>query len=108
MENKTCGECKHLNRDLAFCRACGAKWHKGIDVANCKYFEEITLPTNGDRVRTMCNEILLQYVCLLPCEICPAKKIKKCNKNTWDGSTRCQQNWLNWLNAPEESEVEDE
>jgi hypothetical protein len=51
METKTCGECKHLNRELAFCRACGAKWLNENDGASCKYFEKITPPTNGDKIR---------------------------------------------------------
>ena len=55
---KTCGECKHLNRELAFCRACGARWLNKNDGANCKYFEKITPPTNGDKIRQMSNEKL--------------------------------------------------
>ena len=51
MKNKTCGECKHLNRELAFCRACGAKWLKDSDGANCQYFEQKTPATNGDVIR---------------------------------------------------------
>lgn len=49
-KNKTCGECKHLNKELAFCRACGAKWLNDSDGANCKYFEKTTPPTLFHRI----------------------------------------------------------
>lgn len=52
MKNKTCRECKHLNRELAFCRACGAKWLNDSDGANCQYFEQKILPTNGEKINT--------------------------------------------------------
>ena len=114
MKNKTCGECKHLNRDLAFCRACGAKWISVKDVVNCKYFEEITQPTNGDRIRQMSNEELAEML------VYPVKPINV-NGNIYYEFTSClllgksypmreQAVFLTerQLNAPAESEGEDE
>lgn len=49
--SKKCIDCKHLNKELAFCRACGAKWLKETDGENCKYFEKITSPTLFDRIK---------------------------------------------------------
>ena len=64
MKNKTCGDCKHLNRELAFCRACGAKWLKDTDGANCKYFEKITPRTVFDHitqsVETLAEKLVYQ------------------------------------------------
>ena len=111
MERKTCGDCifYHGIRDDAGICALTDEFEQTCDfVYSCKSFSPAPPITNGDKIRTMCNDVLLQYVCLLPCEICPAKKIKGCNKDTWDGTTKCQQNWLDYLNAPAESEVENE
>ena len=98
---KTCGECKHLNKELAFCHKCGAKWIKETDGVNCKYFEKITPPTNGDKIRQMSNEELAKlrvYHCPpVPAEFCKGTDTVKCVK--------C---WLAWLNAPAESEGESE
>jgi hypothetical protein len=86
--NKNCGDCKHLNRDLAFCRACGAKWLKETNGANCKYFEEITPPTNGDKIRQMSNEELVDAL------------IDICHKFF----VMSHEAVLSYLNAPAESE----
>lgn len=67
MKNKTCGECKHLNRELAFCRACGAKWISIKDATNCKYFEQIQPPTLFDRI-TGSPETLAQELVTLDCD----------------------------------------
>jgi hypothetical protein len=100
LNNKTCGECKNLNRELAFCRACGAKWLNESDGANCKYFERKTKPTNGDMIRQMSNMELAQKFGYP----CPPKIKKKCRPF----DEECFECWLAWLNAPAESEVEDE
>ena len=103
---KTCGECKHLNRELAFCRACGAKWLNDSDGANCKYFEKLTPPTNGDRIRRGGNQKLLGYRSTHKCDICiyaaPIDVTPACNRP--DGKS-CMDGMESWLNAPAESGV---
>ena len=107
MNNKTCGECKHLNRELAFCRACGAKWIKETDGANCKYFEAILPPTNGDKIRQGGDDELIDFadgIWRRMCHYCVYSKDKSCvdkTGNCWEGVKA-------WLNAPAESEGEDE
>lgn len=103
MENKICVECKHLNRELAFCRACGVGWLKETDGANCKYFEKKQPPTNGDRIRQMSNEELVDVFCyfdMRKCGFC------LCEKYCTTGC--CADALSAYLNAPAESEVKDE
>lgn len=101
MNNKTCGECQWYDYHHLLCVVGGDV--KPTDCV-CDSFIPIKR-TNGDKIRQMSNEELLQYLAMLPCEICPVtKRINGCEKNTWDGETRCQQNWLDWLNATAESE----
>lgn len=96
---KTCGECKHLNRDLAFCRACGAKWINIKDGTNCKYFEQIQPPTNGDRIRQGGDDELIDFadgIRRRMCHYCVYSKDKSCvdkTGNCWEGVRA-------WLNAP--------
>lgn len=45
-----CEECKHLNKELAFCRACGAKWLNDKDGENSKYFEQKQPQSIFDRI----------------------------------------------------------
>lgn len=102
MKNKTCGECKHLNKELAFCRACGAKWLNETDGANCEYFEQKQPPTNGDKIRQMSNKELAKFLSAMTfCAGCPARN-DKCNG---DDNKVCRRNWREYLNAPAESEV---
>lgn len=106
MTNKTCGECKHLNRELAFCRACGAKWLKDTDGANCKYFEKITKPTNGDKIRQMSDEELALMIVpkVMFCDGCPVKceenaipLIDECPFGTDNIKNICVQRVIAWL-----------
>ena len=118
MKNKTCGECKHLNRELAFCRACGAKWLNENDGASCKYFEKLTPPTNGDRIRQGSDKELVLYKHTWSCEVCiyhDKKDLKKHCKRPHEKV--CLDGMIAWLNAPagtdnnvpaKESEVKDE
>lgn len=98
MSNKTCGECKHLNRDLAFCRACGAKWLKENDGANCKYFEQKQPPTNGDKIRQMTNSQLSKFLA----------RLAVCNVCFPDSPKGDRKYWYDWTFAPAESEGRDE
>lgn len=107
MKTKTCGECKHLNRELAFCRACGAKWLRDIDGANCKYFEKQTPPTNGDVIRQGGDRALAHFKSEHKCDVCayaaPLDHAPACQRP--EGKS-CFDGMLEWLNAPAESERE--
>lgn len=107
---KTCGECKHLNRELAFCRACGAKWIKETDGASCKYFEKKTPPTNGDKIIAGGMRAIAEFQQHLSCTNCVYFSVKMagqefCHKP--DDKT-CTDGIEAWLNAPAESEGEDD
>lgn len=96
---KTCGECKHLNRELAFCRACGARWLNDNDGANCRYFEQKTPPTNGDRIRQGGDDALIDFadgIRRRMCHYCVYYKDKACVDKTGD----CWEGIRAWLNAP--------
>lgn len=111
---KTCGECKHLNKELAFCRACGAKWIKETDGASCKYFEKKTPPTNGDKIIAGGMRAIAELGCGNKCARCIYSTYEEdvgfgeagwtCNcpkdKSCADGIEA-------WLNAPAESEGEE-
>ncbi|MBO5680372.1 MAG: hypothetical protein J6T08_01545 [Lentisphaeria bacterium] len=104
---KTCGECKHLNKELAFCRACGAKWIKETDGANCKYFEQIQPPTNGDVIRQGGNRALAEFHGKLACDVCAYRYDHRCIAPQGKPLT-CVDGIEAWLNAPAESEGKDE
>ena len=107
MTNKTCGECRFHNTeydrhgrgkcyytDNWYLPSCGA----------CKAFKEAyhagTL-TNGDRIRQMDNAETAEFFGFAVL-ICPPIRGRKPD-NCPDGCKEC---WLNWLNAPAESEGE--
>ena len=107
MTNKTCGECKHLNRELAFCRACGARWLNDNDGASCKYFEKLTPPTNGDRIRQGGDKSLITFATEWSCFHCAYRNRIKSECEKPEGKD-CFDGMLEWLNAPAESEGKDE
>lgn len=96
-ENKTCGECRYHknNRCMLPCHTIN---HPAENSA-CHRFEAKTPLTKGDVIRQMSNEELAKFFgCLRHLEMCPHAHseypCEKCN--------------LDYLNAPAESEVEDE
>ena len=97
---KTCGECKvfELDEIAAIC-------HKHCLICNddapaCEDFE-LKVITNGDKIRQMSNADLARKFGY-PCPPIPEKHCKGINNE------ECTECWLNWLNAPAESEGEDE
>jgi hypothetical protein len=86
MTDKTCGECQ-LNGVDCRCEA---------NEKACEEFEQ-KITTNGDKIRQMSNDEFAKlrvYQCPpVPAEFCKGTDTVKCVK--------C---WLNWLNAPAESE----
>ena len=74
---------------------------------SCSRFEP---PTNGDRIRQMSNEELAELFALnCMCDTCPLKDVECVG----DGETErtyahCYDKFNSYLNAPAESEGEDE
>lgn len=101
MGNKTCGECRFYNSDFNLClhwRYEDINEHSQI----CNYFKP---NTNGDVIRRMSNAELAEFLSTqVICPNCPART-EECIGNA---SKVCKKNWLAWLNAPAESEGEDE
>ena len=99
MKNKTCGECRYYvcNRHGGCCTFIGDAMCD--DDLACDNFEK---PTNGDVIRQMSNEELAEFLSTqVICPNCPART-EHCIGNA---SKVCKKNWLAWLNAPAESEV---
>lgn len=101
---KTCRDCKHFYEYVQ--RKAPCCWSKPAD--NACYEFELKVITNGDKIRQLSNVEFLKYLGFIPCAICPARTGEECNKGSWSGAMQCQQNWLNWLNAPAKSEGDDE
>lgn len=103
LSNKTCGECKHFY-DYKNRRA-PCVWSTPSDCA-CYDFE-LKVITNGDKIRQMSNEDLAERFGIhAMCDFCLAE-----TADCQHGQANikyCKINWLNWLNAPAESEGEDE
>lgn len=100
MKNKTCGECKYLDGD----RYCNfLDFEPKPEMGGCANFEP--KPTNGDRIRHMSNEELAEFISVHTiCSNCPART-DECLHNA---IKVCKKKWLKWLNAPAESERENE
>ena len=106
MSNKTCGECKHCTRDDFGIECCDKHGICNISEKRkpCFAFEPIEpkQPTNGDKIRQMSNEELASFISVHTiCSNCPART-EECLHNA---SKVCKRKWLNWLNAPAESEA---
>lgn len=106
MKNKTCGECRHLEcaKKIGFCQKmkyplCPA------EIPSCANFEQKII-TNGDKIQQMSNEKLAELFATLTdcgnCDDCPVKDY--CTTECCDPIPA----WIAYLNAPAESEVEDE
>lgn len=94
---KTCGECKHYNAAMCHCE----KHYVMAEAHNtCEDCTAKTI-TNGDKIRQMSNEELASKFGY-PCPPLPKKHCKGID------NIECTDCWLNWLNAPAESEVKDE
>ena len=101
MSNKMCNECKRCDGDL--CTYFDNYSDRESTIA-CILFEP-KKPTNGDVIRQMSNAELAKFLSTqVICPNCPART-EECIGNA---SKVCKKNWLAWLNAPAESEGEDE
>lgn len=100
MKNKTCGECKYLDGER-YCEF--LDFEPKPEMGGCANFEP--KPTNGDLIRQMSNEELAEFISVHTiCSNCPART-DECLHNA---SKVCKRKWLKWLNAPAESEVDNE
>lgn len=100
MKNKTCGDCRYLDKN----RYCNfLDFEPNPQMKGCANFEP--KPTNGDRIRQMRNEKLGEFLRKSACDKC----IHDCDNCNY----KCADGVLAWLNAPDtigmkESEGEDE
>lgn len=113
MNSKTCGECKWYDYQHLSCVL-------GGEIAPiycaCDSFIPIK-PTNGDKIRQMTNAELAKLIVpkVIFCDGCPVKcaekDIPKLKDNPFGADIVddvCKQRVEAWLNAPAESEGEDE
>jgi hypothetical protein len=102
MTNKTCGECRYFNDDFTLC----LHW-RYEDITNvsgvCNYFAPLT---NGDKIRQMSDEELKDVIFGNRCYYCAFKTEDDCCSRP--NSKDCPDGIEAWLNAPAESEGEDE
>ena len=102
MKNKTCGECRFFVANPGHGGCCTFICDAMCD--DDRACDSFANPTNGDRIRQMSNERLACFIssrveCLggaLGLDDCPGDQID------------CVKCWGIWLNAPAESEGEDE
>lgn len=99
LSNKTCGKCrKYMVAKKFWCLAVSPE-HEA-----CPDFEQRVI-TNGDKIRQMSNEDLADCFGIhAMCDFCPAESAA-CQKGNAD-IKNCRQSWLDYLNAPAESEGE--
>ena len=106
----TCGECKHYKMkskplEMGICNSHenkGAFTFANSDACDCfKSRERARVITYGDKIRQGDNRKLAH----LFANPCPPGVKKKCKGND---RVECENCWLAYLNAPAESEVEDE
>jgi len=75
--------------------------HCGI--CNEYYDVEVAPMTNADRIRSMTDEELAEYLCAMPaldCYICQRKE--PCNH----GERECEEVWLEWLKSDSEQNAD--
>ena len=105
--NKTCGECKYCERDDFGIECCDKHGICNISKTQkaCSAFEQYSQKTltNGDKIRQMSNEELASIIST-SCDKCGYRP----NQCVSDDEKTCYEGHLAWLNAPAESEVENE
>jgi hypothetical protein len=111
---KTCGDCSWFSESGNRCKLHNNQYIFG-DRAACKDFKQ--QPTNGDVIRQMSNAELAKLIVpkVMFCDGCPVKcaekDIPKLKDNPFGADIVddvCKQRVEAWLNAPAESEGEDE
>lgn len=100
MKTKTCGECRYFDERYNLCAVTSDFCTVDTGDSACDDFEQKPKPTNGDRIRQMSNEEIRDWYCK---QIHMAVALLV---NPMDAQYR--HNVLAWLNAPAESEGEDE
>lgn len=104
MKNKTCGECKHFEVDDVAATCEKKRWFCDDAAPACEMFEPKVV-TNGDKIRQMSNKNLAIFLGdRVYCFTCPTKGVPCFDKP----KDVCYQKWLAWLNAPAESENNNE
>lgn len=104
MNNKTCGECRYMLHKDTFEVCTHSMTETSMFDEACKHF---TPPTNGDVIRQGGNDALIDFadgIRRRMCHYCAFSKDKSCVDKTGD----CWEGIRAWLNAPAESEGEDE
>lgn len=104
MANKTCGECKYYCNDAAFCSHRGVGWKKKTDMI-CKDFQPIPKPTNGDVIRQGGNRDFAEYFVYETGAVFASTLIVDKTFDTYDEAVDAT---MDYLNAPAESEGENE
>lgn len=99
---KTCGECKHYIAEMFHCQ----KHDVMAETFNtCEDFEPKVI-TNGDKIRQMSNaDLAIEFATITDCGNCDDCPVKDyCTTESCDPIPA----WIAYLNAPAESEGEDD
>lgn len=109
MENKTCGECKYFSKYENKCCLLVGRGVTYADSDGCMSFVQ-KLPkviTNGDVIRHGGDYELMAFKKKHKCDCCIYIRNGNCTEPV-DRKDRCADGLKQWLNAPAESEGEDE
>lgn len=106
MENKTCGECRFLGsaKETGVCKKRKICLYPE-ELPACSKFEQKII-TNGDVIHQMSNGAFAFMMTRLILEGCPISKSK--TMHDCKVSNDCVSCLKHWLNAPAESEGDDE
>lgn len=105
METKTCGECKYFvtSEYLDVCVVNCETRRAGSICTHCGEFKPKVV-TNGDVIRRGGDKALLVYRSNAACYYCSFRDTESCKSDF----SNCKDGQLAWLNAPAESEVNNE
>lgn len=107
MSNKTCGECKCYDMHGGCNKLKNTLWIHSTNIACIKF--EAKNSTNGDRIRQGGDYALAHFKSEHRCDVCayaaPIDTAPACRRP--EGKI-CFDGMLAWLNAPAESEMENE
>ena len=101
MKTKTCGECRYMLHKDTFEVCTHSMTETSMFGVACKHFEP---PTNGDKIRRGGDKALLAYRSNAACYSCSFRGTDYCKSDF----SNCKDGQLAWLNAPAESEGEDD
>lgn len=101
VKNKTCGECRYFEASQEKCLCEGKNYWSKPEFDACTAFTPKAI-TNGDKIRQGGNIELFIYWQKNKCSVCAFNEKKTCSQlSCWDGM-------MEWLNAPAESEGDNE